>query len=298
MKWLKNDERGQSLVLMAFGLTLFLGFVAFSIDLGWVIYHQVKLDDAADLAVLSGAQSLPENPVVAELSAREVFTENYSTDTPIQNLLLINGGNGVKIVYEYKVNLFFLPLLGKSDVTLSGESEAVVEPVAMPGHIVPIAINSITPMIPNVPIELVGDLNDPSKGNFGLVDPTSDNSLGPNDFEYYIANDYKGEKGMPQASEYIMTKTGSLGQHIKKGLDTRLAQGKNYILCPVVDFSLVNGKTEVEILGYARFKALVVTDLNGRHVTITGEFDEFIDTKAYANSIANYYGVKSVKLIK
>jgi hypothetical protein len=284
MKGLKKDERGQSLVIMVFGLTLFLGFVAFSIDLGWVIYHQVKLEDASDLAVLSGAQSLPENPVVAELTAREVFKENFSTDEPIE--------------YEHTVQLFFLPILGKDSVVLSGYSEAEIVPVAKPNDIIPIAINHLTPMIPGITIELLADLNDPSKGNFGLVDPTSDNSLGPNEFEYYIANDYKGEKGMPQATDYIPTKTGSLGSHIKKGFDERLANGKNYILCPVVDFSLVNGKSEVKILGYARFKAITVLDLNGRHMTITGEFDEFIEPKAYGNDIANYYGVKTVKLIK
>jgi hypothetical protein len=298
MKGLKKDERGQSLVIMVFGLTLFLGFVAFSIDLGWVIYHQVKLEDASDLAVLSGAQSLPENPVVAELTAREVFKENFSTDEPIQNILLLSGGNGVKIEYEHTVQLFFLPVLGKETVVLSGYSEAEIVPVAKPHDIIPIAINSLTPMIPGVPIELLADLNDPSKGNFGLVDPTNDNSLGPGEFEYYIANDYKGEKGMPQATDYIVTKTGSLGSHIKKGFDERLANGKNYILCPVVDFSLVNGKSEVKILGYARFKAITVLDLNGRHMTITGVFDEFIEPKAYGNDIANYYGVKTVKLIK
>jgi hypothetical protein len=299
MRFLRKDERGQSIVLVAIALPVFIGFLALAIDLGWVFYHKVQLQDASDLAVLSGAQSLPENPVIAELAAREVFKENYyNDDGPIQNLLLFNGDNGVKIEYEHTVQLFFLPVLGKDTVVLSGDSEAEVVPVAKPHDIIPIAINSLTPMIPGVPIELLADLNDPSKGNFGLVDPTSDNSLGPNDFEYYIANDYKGEKGMPQATDYIFTKTGSLGSHIKKGFDERLANGKNYILCPVVDFSLVNGKSEVKILGYARFKAITVLDLNGQHMTITGEFDEFIEPKAYGNDIANYYGVKTVKLIK
>jgi hypothetical protein len=299
MRLLHKDERGQSIVLVAFALPVFIASIALAIDLGWVLYHKVQLQDASDLAVLSGAQALPENPVDAELTAREVFKENYyNTDGPITNLLLLSGGNGVKIEYQENVKLFFMPVLGIDTVGLTGYSEAEIVPVAKPNDIIPIAINSLTPMIPGVPIELLADLNDPSKGNFGLVDPTSDNSLGPNEFEYYIANDYKGEKGMPQATDYILTKTGSLGSHIKKGFDERLANGKNYILCPVVDFSLVNGKSEVKILGYARFKAITVLDLNGRHMTITGIFDEFIEPKAYGNDIANYYGVKTVKLIK
>jgi hypothetical protein len=295
---LKNDERGQTFVVMAFAIPVLIGFLALAIDLGWVLYHQVKLQDAADLAVLSGAQSLPENPVNAETAARDVFVENYKSDEPIKNIVLFNGSKGVKIHYQYEVKLFFLPIIGKDSVKINGKAEAIIEPIAKPGDIVPIAINSITPMIPGVQIELFGDLNDPSKGNFGLVDPTSDNSLGPHDYEYYIANDYKGEKGMPQASDYIVTKTGSLGQKVQDGFNERIANGKRYILCPVVDFSIVNGKSEVQILGYARFEAIEVISLNGRHVRITGKFHEFIDTKAYGNSIATYYGVKTVRLIK
>jgi hypothetical protein len=294
----KRDERGQSAVLFAFALPIFFGFLALAIDLGVVTFHMVKLQNSADLAVLSSVQSLPENVLQAESDARRIFKENYGSEAPIKNVILFNSGNGMKIIYKETVNLYFLPIIGKKNVKLNGKAEAIIEPLAYSGDIVPIGINFNTTFVPGVEVSLFGDLNNPSNGNFGLIDPTSDNSFKPEDFEYYIANDYKGEKGMPSFQETVKTKTGSLGQKIEDGFTARLEKGLNYIICPVVDFSSVNGKDDVTILGYARFEAISVNSLNGRHVTITGKFTQFINVNEKGHQDAGYYGVKTVRLIK
>jgi hypothetical protein len=293
-----KDERGQSVILLAIILPCVFGFLAFAIDLGLVAYHMAKLQNSADLAVLTGAQSLPENPAEAQINARNNFIDNYGTDAPIKNIVLFNGEGGVKIIYKETVSLYFLPIIGKESININGKAEAIVEPLGRPDDIVPIGLNQTTAFIPGAVISLWGDLNDPVKGNFGLVDPTSDNSLGPADFEYYIANDYKGEKGMPEYNETVTTKTGSMGHKVEEGFKQRKANGKDYIVCPVVDFSGISGKKEVTILGYARFEVIEVVSLNGSHVTITGKFVEYIDTKALGMKEANYYGIKTIRLIK
>jgi hypothetical protein len=298
LKKIRKNSKGQSTIIFAIALPVFFALIAFAVDLGWVTYHMSKAQDAADLAVLSGVQELPGNPVEAELATRDVFTNNYGNSSAIKDIVVVKNLNSVAINYEDEVKLFFLPIIGKESVTIQGTAEAVIEPLVRPHTIIPIAINDKTPFVFNVEIVLFGELEDPVKGNFGLVDPTSDNSLQPNDYEDLIADDYKGEKGMPAAGDEIWTRTGVLGHRVKDGLLRRIAEGNYYVTCPVVDYTIVNGKTKVKIKGYVRFKLTEVNSLNGRHVTIKGMFVEYLDAKGDGNGNALDYGVKAIRLKK
>jgi hypothetical protein len=295
---LKKNSKGQSTLIFAIALPVFFTVIALAIDLGWVTYHMSKAQDAADLAVLSGVQNLPLNPLEAENTTREVFIDNYGQADSIKDILVVKSLNSVRINYEDEVKLFFLPIVGKDTVKIKGSAEATIEPLVRPHTIIPMAISDKTPFVFGVEIELFGELTDPIKGNFGIVDPTNDNSLNPNDFEDLIADDYKGEKGMPSAGDEIWTRTGELGHRVKDGLLRRIANGNYYIICPVVDFGVFNGMSKVEILGYVRFKITEVVSGNGRHVAIKGMFVEYIEPKGDGNGEALDLGVKAIRLKK
>jgi hypothetical protein len=296
LKKMIRDIRGQSIVIFALALPVFFGLLALGIDLGLVTYNMVKMQDSADLAVISGVQNLPTNPVKAEQVTREVFINNYGTNEAIQNITVLNSFNSIKIEYESEVKLYFLPIIGKDTYKISGMAEAVIEPLVKPHTMVPIAISDDTPLVFDQEVVLFGELNDPKRGNFGLVDPTSDNSLNPNDYEALIANDYTGFKGMPSAGDEIWTRPGALGHRVKDGFLARLNSEDPYITCPVVDFSSVNGKSKVKILGYVRFQVTKVIDGNGRQVTIKGKFLEFLDTRGDGNGSAVDYGIKTIRI--
>jgi hypothetical protein len=296
LKKLKSNSKGQSAVLFAIALPFLFGIIAFAIDLGLVTYEMVKLQNSADLAVMNGVQYLPLNPVEAENTTRSIFKENYGTEDPIQNLLVLNSLTSVKVNYEKEVKLYFLPIVGKTSFTIKGKAEAVIEPLVRPHTIIPMAISHTTPFVFNQEVILFGELNDPVRGNFGLIDPTEDNRLKPNDYEELIANDYKGEFGMPEAGEEITTRPGVLGHRVKNGLIRRLSSDNPYIICPVVDFSQARGKSTVTIKGYVRFKVTEVISGTGRHVTIKGIFVEYIEPKGDGNGAADDYGIKAIRL--
>ncbi|OZM57013.1 hypothetical protein CIB95_09595 [Lottiidibacillus patelloidae] len=295
---LKKNSKGQSTIIFAITLPIFFAAIALAIDLGWVTYHMSKAQDAADLAVLSGVQSLPLNPVEAENTTREVFIDNYGKGESIKNILVIKGTNSVKLDYVDEVKLFFLPIVGKDTIKIKGSAEAIIEPLAKPHTIIPMAMSNKTPFVIGEEILLFGQLIDPASGNFGIVDPTNDNSLSPNDFADLIAEDYKGEKGMPAAGDEIWTRTGELGLRVKEGLLRRMANGNYYIICPVVDFNVINGKSKVKILGYVRFKLSSVLSTSGRHVEIKGKFVEFIEPKGEGNGNAFDFGTRAIRLKK
>jgi hypothetical protein len=297
-KKISRNSKGQATILFAIALPIFFAAVGLAIDLGWVVFHMKKAQDAADFAVLSGVQHLPTDPVGAQVTTKDIFIDNYGKPKAIQNIIVVCSLNRVKIDYEQEVKLFFLPIVGKDSVIIDGGAEATIEPLVRPHTIIPMAISDKTPFIFNVEIVLFGELDDPVKGNFGLIDPTNDNSLKPNDFEDLIANDYKGEKGMPAAGDEVWTKTGVLGHRVKEGLLRRLASGNEYITCPVVDYTTINGKTNVKIKGFVRFKLTEVISLNGRHVSIKGMFVEYMEAKGDGNGEAIDYGVKAIRLIR
>jgi hypothetical protein len=298
-KKLFKNSKGQSTLLFAVALPVFFGFIALAIDLGFVTYHMSKAQDAADFAVLSGVQHLPLDPVGAQITTKDIFIDNYGKPKAIQNIIVVCSLDRVKIDYEQEVKLFFLPIIGKDSVMISGTSEATIEPLVRPHTMIPIAISDKTPFVFGVEIVLFGQLDDPIRGNFGLVDPTNDNSLNPNDFEDLIAEDYKGEKGMPAAGDEIWTRPGVLGHRVQDGLMRRMENGNYYITLPVVDFTNLNGRSKIKIKGYARFKLTEVIPGDGRHVSIKGTFIEYIDAKGDGGGgNAFYYGIKAIRLKK
>jgi hypothetical protein len=71
-----RGERGQVLVMFAFGIIIFLLFVMMVVDVGFVALEKRNTQNALDAAALAGAQELPDDPVLAEQLARDYAQKN------------------------------------------------------------------------------------------------------------------------------------------------------------------------------------------------------------------------------
>ena len=82
-----GNERGAILALVAMLFTIFIGLVAFAIDIGHLKVVENELQNAADAGALAGAQSLYEDPGGGYLPGERVNTgsNQIAKDVAIAN---------------------------------------------------------------------------------------------------------------------------------------------------------------------------------------------------------------------
>jgi hypothetical protein len=296
-----KNQKGQGIIIWAFLIPVLIGLLGLAIDLGLVVSKKQKIQDAADLAALSGAQYLPLNLLNASNAAKDIFTKSYEKTPKSSTINFFSTGNGIKVQFEDTISLFFMPLLGIDSFTIVGKAEALISPIYKPNNIIPLAIFHTTPLTYGLEVTLWGDLETPIAGNFGLVDPTTDRSMQNKDMETWISNDYKGERGSVLPGSTLLTKPGLTSGPVVKAFNERILVGKSEVICPVVDMSKVNGKGEVPLLGYAKFNSLSAEEFgvgSKQYIKIVGTFVESIDPNGMGDPKAQYFGIKSISLIK
>lgn len=106
----------------------------------------------------------------------------------------------------------------------------------------------------------------------------------------------------PTRGKCCQYKTRSNAGPVADGLLQRITDGRNMVYCPVVDFQVAKGgSSSVKILGYVRLESLAVNmvlEKGNDHVKITGKFTNFIEKQSSLNQQTEYYGVKSINLVK
>ena len=128
------------LVLFVFALSIFMGFVALSIDVGLAYVNRREMMNAADAAVLAGAARLVEgaSPSVAAAEAQEFAERNGYVDGEGDVTVSINvpptsgpyGGDGnfVEVLIEREVDTVFATVLGLSTWSITARAVAGIDP--------------------------------------------------------------------------------------------------------------------------------------------------------------------------
>lgn len=78
-KFLKKDESGQALLLVALLLPILIGFAAIVIDYSYMVYQKNNLQVAADSAALAGALEIPKSTDDTEV--RKIIKEYMDSNT-------------------------------------------------------------------------------------------------------------------------------------------------------------------------------------------------------------------------
>lgn len=122
----KNPSSGQVLPLFALSLVVLLGLVGLGLDAAQAFVERRDAQGAADLAALSGARSLPGEPVTARADARTIAISNGYDDAEITVTTPYEGDpSRIKVAIDSKARLNFMPVLGVDELDVPGAAVAI-----------------------------------------------------------------------------------------------------------------------------------------------------------------------------
>lgn len=129
-------ERGQSIVILAGGILVLLGFVGLVTDLGYVWARDARLAAAVDSAVLAGAPelSLGGLPRADEKAIQFLYTNELPADAAVasfdssqsQNIL---GAWEYTITVTWRLDTFFMTVFGFDTIDLTKRATAAYFPL-------------------------------------------------------------------------------------------------------------------------------------------------------------------------
>lgn len=135
---LKN-EKGQSLVLFALMMTVFLGLSAIVVDIGIITASKAEVQNSADAAALAGAMELPDDPSKAMEIARE-YVEINGKPGDITDVTIGDDNSSITVTISRKSSTAFAKILGVNESTITADATAKVGIAASVPWIVPFVI--------------------------------------------------------------------------------------------------------------------------------------------------------------
>jgi hypothetical protein len=131
-----SDERGQSLVLVAFMLIGLLAIVGIAVDVGFVFARGAQLQAAVDAAALAGVTELAGGDLSrANVKAGQFLNANGMPITVTTSLESSSsrtplGAIEYSLTVRWPVELYFLRLLNRDSVTIARSATAAFFPLA------------------------------------------------------------------------------------------------------------------------------------------------------------------------
>jgi Flp pilus assembly protein TadG len=157
-----KNERGQSLVLVALMLFVFIGMMALAIDGGFTYVSRRSAQNAADAGALAGARELcrGEEASVVQARAREYVTRNVAETVTVEIV-----DHSVNVTTRVNHNTFFARVLGFNEINANATASAGCFNPCTAFSVTPVAFNCRAP---------AGDILDPE-------DPEDECKLEPGD---------------------------------------------------------------------------------------------------------------------
>jgi Flp pilus assembly protein TadG len=115
-----KNQKGQTIVLFTLLIPLFMGALGFGIDIGYIVVQKHKLQNTVDLVALGASQDVTINKGQVISTAIDIAKVNGVSASELKiNFPYAGNNNKVEVEATRKVNLFFLPILGFSDKTIT-----------------------------------------------------------------------------------------------------------------------------------------------------------------------------------
>lgn len=274
----RRKPKGQMLVIMALVMVGLLAVVALSVDVGWLYFEWQLLQRADDAAVTSGAYYLPDDSALAKTTASTYAEDNGILATEIASNTVAAGNQSISMQISRKVPLFFAGVIGLKNATLTVNSTAGVPynpssigvtPAGVQtgvgssvgsSPLLPIGLDSTTVYVHDEAITLNYD-EGVGPGNWGSL---ALGGTGGSNLRTNIADGYFGPVSI---GDWIDTEPGKKTGPFDQGFSDRITAGQtaypsdtysNYnpndpraVILPVVDWSTAQGRSEVEVKGFA-----------------------------------------------
>lgn len=143
----RAGERGQVLVLSAFGLVALLGMTGLAIDVGIATIQRRQAQNAADAAALAGADDLPGSPGTPTNAETTAASSDASTQAGLNGFsaggtvtIAVNtppttgkhagDSHSVQVVITKQVSTFFLGVLNQNRIKVTAQAVATAPPGA------------------------------------------------------------------------------------------------------------------------------------------------------------------------
>jgi hypothetical protein len=302
IKCLLKREDGATLVLVALGMSVFMGMAAVVTDVGMVFLAKTKLTNALDAAVLAGAQELPANPVAAKATALNYLALNGEDPNTVE-VIFENDNKALTVKGKRTVKLFFAKFLGKETSEVAASSKGVVGTIIGMNGVVPLSIQEQNLIFGH---EYILKSGTSDTGWFGPI------ALGGNGAKVYLLNLESSYNGYLKVGDTLPTEPGNMSGPTEEGIEYRINQDPHYPKCtpteykrscpriiylPVVSPPDGGGSSAVTIKGFAAF---LVTDAEvgaGNESIVRGYFLNEI-VPGDIDTTSNGFGLNGVKLVQ
>ena len=286
----RKAPKGQAMFIVILALPVIVGALTLVMDVGNLYYNQVSMQVAADSGVLAGALYLPSYPSQAVSVAQDYAQRNGIKAGEIVSCTVSPDNKTVLITTSRNLPCFFCRVLGEgtahADTAPSTETtagtgikvgaSALIVPIKAATGVVPIGLNSGTDL------------------NFGNVVQLKQGQVGPGNWsplalggtgaDNYRTNVQNGYPGSVSVGDSLQTETGNMVGPTNQAFQDRISRGNNQfstgtfqnhdlndprvMLIPIVDFSNINGSSQVPMKGFAM---MWIVSVNGQG-TITCYF--------------------------
>lgn len=302
-KRLSRDERGSVAPLVAVSMVALMAFVALGVDVGLLYVERQKLNSIADVAALSAVQFLPNDPARAESAAWEYLQKNG----------IPSGQGGVAVYPETKrvavsasgrVGLTFAQVIGYSEATVAGGGTATVAPISGVQGAVPLGVAQADwKLYDQVVLKVSSSDGFTSPGNYNAL------ALGQNGASMYEQNLVTGYPEWLRANQWIATETGNMATPTVRAAQNRLTMdplatyetvtrdSPRAVLVPILKDFTVNGRGEVQIVGFGMFFLESVTEIGSDKGEITGRFLRML-AEGESDGTAPDFGLSRAKLVQ
>jgi Flp pilus assembly protein TadG len=269
----RGGSKGQAMFIVILALPVLVGVLTLVMDVGNLYYNQVSMQVAVDSGVLSGALYLPSYPAQAVSVAEDYAERNGIKASEIVSCTVSADNKTVLINTSRSLPCFFCAVLGEGTAhaqtapgpeTSSGtgvraSASALIVPIKAATGMVPIGVDYRTNLSFGNSIQI--KQGQVGAGNWAPL------ALGGTGADNYKTNVQTGYPGKLTAGDMIQTEPGNVVGPTNKGFQYRISMGQNQfstgtfqnhelndprvMLIPMVDFSNVNGSSQVPMKGFA-----------------------------------------------
>ncbi|NMA67400.1 MAG: hypothetical protein GX957_14400 [Clostridiaceae bacterium] len=302
MKNLFKSQRGSTIVIFSLLAVIIIGFTSLVTDIGMVAVYKAKLTHAVDSAALAGAQELIYNDYPVHIKVDEYLSENGFPDHSAE---IDTDSNSVRVTAFHRVEYKLARLLGYTSKEIHATAKAKVLPViGVNQGIRPFAIEAFDFEFGETYVLKQGG-GSGNSGNYGAVE------LGGRGAQIYFQNIVEGYNDRLMVGDYINTEPGNMSGPTENGINHLISQCNHIPKCThssfdpdcpriitviIVDNMNVNGRSSVQIIGFASFFLEGVAG-SGNKSEVTGRFIRTV-TSGENGDFNQDFGLYGVKLVE
>ncbi|MGD0288737.1 MAG: Tad domain-containing protein [Candidatus Binataceae bacterium] len=268
---LKGLRKGQALVIVIAAIPAILGSLSLVVDVGNAFFNKLEMQTASDSAVLAGGLYLPSSPDQAISFARQFANTNGLTNSEITSIQVTPDNKQVTLSATRSLPCYLCAVLGESaahaqatggsgpGAGLRAMATSGIVPIRAAAGVVPIGVDYLTSL--NYGQQVVLKQAQVGAGNWGAL------ALGSSGASVYKTNIENGYSAVITVGDMLTTEPGNVVGPTSQGFSYRISAGQTdypsgtfavhdlndprVMLIPMVDWSGINGKSQVPLKGFA-----------------------------------------------